>query len=569
MNKYFLSIGISCLIGNFSYSTPVDKIIAYYQIQDFEGALKLIEKENDSTYQNLKLEILSKLGMTQAALEEMKGNKDLFDLRKKENFLSLESLAWSILLNPKNQSENVQVAALIGAYLTRDAKAALLLKKNLYSTNARLRSLSASFASQYQDPFLKEALLKKVKEEKNTEVKKELISSLGKMKVKEIVPYLEEILLSHSQPDEIKAQALMAFVEIFEAINLKQIQFFLKGERAHFKIIGVRLLLGYEKITLEMLKEVEPLLKDSSPEVIQEALIFIGLLANEMEMSKEIIDQINHLVESNFPYVSLCALFAKSRIEKKPDFRIKNYFSHPFEEVRNLSIVLTACLGPQGAEVLKELIFHKDPYVRINAAIGLLTHGIDIKKAILILENELQDPHRLMMIDSTFHPNFQYISSSKARHHPFIFAFPKVLDGMARLKIIEKIAIYDRKKIKDSIKKLLSEKEAVLVFYTLSLILQEDLENFEEMKELIKDSNPSIAMAATLALAFIGKEEDIGQNLIKLFDEVTFEEKLHILEAIGALGNKEMIPFLVSILQKPFSSLQIVAASALIQCLYH
>ena len=45
------------------------------------------------------------------------------------------------------------------------------------------------------------------------------------------------------------------------------------------------------------------------------------------------------------------------------------------------------------------------------------------------------------------------------------------------------------------------------------------------------------------------------------------EMKIHVLEAIGHIGDRESIPFLIQILKEPFQVLRVVAASALIQCL--
>ncbi len=546
------------------------KIIAFYQIQDYASALNLIENQpKQDGFLNLKLEILSKLGLTQEALSGIKLIPSIYDVSKKENFLTLESLAWSILNDPKNMSESVQVAALTGAYLTRDAKAALLLKKNLYSTNSRLRAMAANFASQYQDPFLKEAVFARLKEEKNIEVKKELITALGKMRMKEAIPYLEGILLSSSTTDELKAQAILTYVEIYDQLNFHQVQFFIHSNRTHLKLLGLRLLQAFENIPQQIIPEIIQLLKDASPEVKQEALVTVGLLFQEVEFPTEMIESIKSLIDHTHPYVKMLSLWVQSRIDKRLDPQLTEFINHPSQQIRNFAISLLTTLGNLSNRILLSALDHQDPYVRINAALGLIKIDKKIKKAVVILEKELKNSQLFMMIDESIHPNFSMVMPSKIKHHPFIQAYPKIVDGMARLKILEFIAIKNSKKIKDHLRNLLSEKEAILTFYTMSLLMQEDLENFEELKELTQDADSSIAMAATIALAFIGKDPAIAHRLVQLFDRVGFEEKLHILEALGALGNKEMIPFLVSMMQKPFSSLQIVSASALIQCLYH
>ena len=65
---------VCCLFQLGAIQSSVEsKIVAYYQIQDYESALKLIEKQPvQNDFINLKLEILSKLGLTQEALSGIK-----------------------------------------------------------------------------------------------------------------------------------------------------------------------------------------------------------------------------------------------------------------------------------------------------------------------------------------------------------------------------------------------------------------------------------------------------------------------------------------------------------------
>jgi HEAT repeat protein len=552
------------------FSESNNRIVAYYQIQDYASALKLIDQEeNQAEHLPLKLEILAKLGLTHLALDKLKDLPQVCDLEKKENFLTLESLAWSILSNQKNTTEPVQIASLVGAFLTNDAKAALELKKNLYSSNARLRAMAANFAANFQDPFLKEAIFQRLKEEKNTSVKKELIASAGKMRMKEVLPMLEEILVSQTVADEMKVSALMASISILDQLTPSQIQFFLQSERSYLKILGLRLLLSYEIFPKELFPQLTNLLGDLSPKVVQEALVLIGILSSEFEIPEETKNRVINLTEHQHVFVKALALWAQSRIEKTVKKELIFLCNHEKVEVRNFTVGLIGTLSKDAIVILKGLLNHQDPYCRLNAAVELLNKRVHIQEALYTAEKELLNPSLFMMMDESVHPYFTIFMPSKVYHHPFITAYPKVMDGMARLRLCEKIAVFDQKKIKEPLKKILSEKEAILTFYTLGLILQEDIENFQELKELIQDPNPSISLAATIALAFIGKEQSIGEQLIQLFDQVSFEEKLHILEAIGSLGDRKMIPFLLSVMQKPFTSLQIVAASSLIQCLYH
>ena len=53
------------------------------------------------------------------------------------------------------------------------------------------------------------------------------------------------------------------------------------------------------------------------------------------------------------------------------------------------------------------------------------------------------------------------------------------------------------------------------------------------------------------------------------YKKVDRDMKVNILGALGHIGDKQSIPFLIDLLEEPHQILKIVAASALIQCVYH
>lgn len=561
------ALAFACGILN---ATIDDQIIAYYQIQDFASALKLINLKDqnlDSTL--LKVELLTKLGMTDQALLLLKEKAVFLDPKKKENFLTLENLSWSILSNQNKASEQVQIAALVGAFFTQDAKAAILLKNSLYSSNYKMRAIAATFVSHFRDPFLIEALLSRLKEEKQFDVKIELIRACGKLKLKESANYLEEILLSSSATLEMKKEALVACTEIFEGINIDQLKFFLFSKRTPYKRLGLKLLLTLEEVPDQVLLDLQKFLSDEIVDVRQEALITVGFLSSKIEFKKEVKDLVEEMTKEKHPMISLLANWAKSKMEKKAHDQLFKYFQAEDLDVVCLAIKLAASVSIKAHEAVERLLEHQNPFIRLNSAITLLEYNHAKEKAVRVIDKLLDDSHLVIMEKKLVTEDFSVFFPSKVRHHPFIPAYPKVMDGMARMNILNVLAIHEPKIVKKHLKNLLMKKEAMVTFYTLGLIMQEELEHFDDLKELSEDKDPDLAMAAAMALAFIGKEPTLAKKLEKLFEQVDFENKIRILEALGAIGNKESIPFLIQVMQKPFSSLQIVAATALIQTLYH
>lgn len=76
-------------------------------------------------------------------------------------------------------------------------------------------------------------------------------------------------------------------------------------------------------------------------------------------------------------------------------------------------------------------------------------------------------------------------------------------------------------------------------------------------------------MQAALILALLGSDDAAVKVLQEAYSKVEREIKVYILEALGHIGDPQSIPFLLEILNEPFQVLRVVAASALIQCLYH
>ena len=566
----FAVVAAFILIFNVKASfCQTDKIVAYYQIQDYTTVLKLLEKEDGSTSLfRLKLELLSKLGFTKEVIKEIKNNLDVVNLSK-ENFLTLENLAWSVLINQKDTGELSQIASLVGAYSSRDAKAVLLLKKSLSSSNAKIRAISAKFSTSFPDDMIKDAILERISVEQNEFVLIELLNSAGKLKIQTIRPFLENLLLKENLSEALKAQAVISFVDLYEKIKPEDVRFFLNSKRAGWKILGLRLLMEMENFPEELFQDLTCLLDDSAPMVINEVMFYLGFYCQNKTLPGLLSKKIEELTNSTHPTIKLVSAWVKSRNEKILNSKILEFLNSDSQESRVLASCLLGMLGDISLKELNLGLDHRDHYVRLNCALGLLQNQKYTKSAIETLEKILLSKDMLISIDSSIHPMVNLFSVSKVRHHPFMPNYPKIMDGMARLRIIEKMAIFDSSCIKKPLEQLLLQKEAILTFYTLGLILQEDIENFSVMKELTFDQNSSVALAASLALAFMAKDPDVLNRLIELFDKVGFEEKMHILEALGALGDRKSIPFLLKCMDMPFLSMQIIASSALIQCLYH
>ena len=101
------------------------------------------------------------------------------------------------------------------------------------------------------------------------------------------------------------------------------------------------------------------------------------------------------------------------------------------------------------------------------------------------------------------------------------------------------------------------------------LFKESDTDVVEVAKELMKTTDRKNRLQTLLVLAFFGKETSICEELIELYPNVSFEEKLQIVESLGYLGGPHAIQFLLKKLEEHSRLIQIAAAASLIQSLYH
>ena len=101
------------------------------------------------------------------------------------------------------------------------------------------------------------------------------------------------------------------------------------------------------------------------------------------------------------------------------------------------------------------------------------------------------------------------------------------------------------------------------------LISEGDGEALNLIRKLLDDENEVTRIQAALVIAFYGGDPKVAQILENAYTKVDWERKIQILEAIGFIGNRDSIPFLLEVMKEPFTLLRTIAASSVIQCLYH
>jgi len=544
-------------------------------IKDYVAALAelkiyLAQFPQSQELQALMVRTLSESG---AGLEAFKCWKEVSAIHQElgQDFKLIEAMAWAILEQAETSSQHiVNISSMIGASLTKDAKAVHILHRYLSSTNAYLRMRAVQLSAQYGDKRLIEEIKQMLHKETVWYVRLEVIRALGKFRCEEIALLLQEMLSNKKSTLEemgVAAEALMTWYDHLEDQELMQL---LRSKRAGLRYLGCEMIayLGYQEKAEELLL----LLEDTSSEVKIAALNTLCMIGIEKRLQKLALPQVEKLLEDPSKDVAIHAARLLMFYHPEPArLAFKKWIEQDHQETRRVAAAALARSGERGRELAKELLHStEDAFVKVNLVYGML--GSEARTTLLCqVMNEFLIHHQgLIMIDRHAHPQLRVIAPSRIRHTPEIADYPKAVDQYTRLHLLNILAMMRYPQIEDVIKKYLKEQNFGMTYSASAALIEEGAEDcLEIIQALLGDEDPLIRVQAALVLALMGGDRQAIQVLEQAYPKVEREIKIHILEALGHLGARESIPFLLTLLDDPFNVMRIIAASSIIQCIYH
>lgn len=514
--------------------------------------------------QRMLVQALSKQGYEKGALSAWHSVAE--KLKGEEKRCVLESLAWGVLCNAKDSSQfAVQYSSLMGARLARDAESVRVVKDHLSSTNALMRALAIKIACEFRDTPLIEEIVKRFSIEKNFFVRLELIRAFGFLGVNEMRPQLEAIVADDKTMAEEKACAIESLVNLYENISPAELKRFITSKRAGLRAIAPQVILHLDQ--KEHLDALVPLLKDSSSLVKTIVLSAFAYLDPKAQL-----DQTKALMEDPDPMVAITACFTAMLAQDPQGAKnLEAFMTHESKDIRYLTAATAAHSGKFGQKLCQKWITHQhDPFIRANAAMGLILNRTRVRKACHALYALIDQYDEILMWDRTAHPFIRMMAPSKVRHIPQISNYPVYVDQMTRLEILSVLSTLNYRKARNAVHKFLRKGEWGLTQTACSLLLGDGtLDAFDAVKSLLDADDIKVRLQAALVMAFMGREPKACEVLITSYPHVTRELKITILEALGAIGSEQTLPFLVKALEEPFQITRVVAASAIIQTLYH
>ncbi len=477
---------------------------------------------------------------------------------------ALEEVAWATLRAGAFSGElRVRSTALIAAALTRDVRAIPLLVRAMRDSSALLRLMAVRLAELYPDLPVQQELERLLREEKIWFVRAEVIRMVGKLRICSSKQFLKEMILQPNLTEEEQGEAIIALVQIYDAVRSSDLISLLSSDRAERRRLGSELIVSFE--IKDWADRLVPLLNDHSPQVRLAAIDGLSWLKVSLDEKLSL-----SLMEDSSPMVAIAAS-AMALLEGKEEglLRLKAWMHDSNPELRRIAATRLIASGPAAVSLaIEEMESNDDLFVSANLAWGLIGQRVAVKEAAEVLyQFLLKSRNSLLMWDQ--HGHLHLLSSSKVAHLDHIPCYPQWIDQKVRLDLLNLLSIVAHPAAQESVREYIASNSFSITRRMVSLFAESGEEITKIISSFLEDGDPYIQVQAALALSTRGRDPALLEILERGYHSMPREVKMDILEAIGEHGSSDSIPFLVTLLGEFSETIRLVAASAIVQSLYH
>ena len=548
----------------------LDRIAAQLLVRDHRAALEECQAalENHADSRALKralIQVLGQQGEEERALKYWRS----WSFTPTERDL-IETIAWGILEQSDQSSElMIPFAAMLSAAATNDVRVVAMLGKQLKSPNAFLRGIAAKLSANYWDPGLIEQLKKLLKEEKVWFVRLEVIGALGAMEVKEAKGTLKEIAISSRSSPQEKVAAIGALLAIYDTVGKREFDQLFQSKWAGLRHLACDIVAHLDWKAKRT--AIESLLRDSSSDVRIAALNTLYLLGLK-DLDSKTLENIKAMIGDPNPFVAVTASWIVLWFDPGAALAyLSKQLSSGDDAVRRFAAFAVSHGDAAGLPLAqKTLKTSLDPFVRINIALGLAKHGHSRQAACDEIYTFLTLYNKQIMWESDANSLFRSLGPTKLYHISQIPSYPLTVDQLTRLEMFTLLATLGDARAETALRSFLSRPLLGVTYAAANALVEEGgEETFAVLRHLLKDDHELIRVQAALVLALAGREQMALDTLQEAYAKMDREMKINILGALGHIGSCSSIPFLLERLEEPYQVLKVVAAAALIQCLYH
>lgn len=545
-------------------------------LDDTHSAIEEAKKElkNNPDSKILRLALIKALCLCGDEIEALDQWRKVIENNKEmlQDRVCLETLSWGVLNKGETSNQLViRVNALIGAAMTRDAKAIPLIMKAMHGSNSLLRSVAISLAATYGDFPLQHEIARLLREEKVWYVRLELIKAIGQLRMTDLKEELIRIIGNPQTLAEEKAAAIVSFINMYEKIEDRELDNLLRSNRAGLRELACEVITHLD--LSHKVKELLLLLKDPHPQVRISALNSLGLQGIQTWENQPLFatKNVEQLLEDQVPEVAITAswlavLCGDERGAKK----LYHWIFQKEERYAHLASAALAITGKKGIPTIKKVLENcTNPFVQVNLARSLISHRKDVAAACKIIDQHLSKKG-LWMWENSLNPLFRTLAPSTVRHNPQISNYPAVVDQLTRLELLSMLCMMQYPKAQEAVKGFLQTHSWGVTGAAAATLLKEgDDGALDVVRNLLADPEEKIRIQAALILTMLGGDKTAINVLKEAYPTVDREIKMYILEAVSKVGDPDSMAFLLERLNEPFQVLRVVAATAIIKCLYH
>lgn len=551
----------------------VKDVYAHLAIKDIHSAceearLGTINDPQDKAIWEVYIKALAKAGDEKEMLSVWRSYVERFP-SEASNHEIIECMSWGVIENASHcQSPVVRTMAFLAAFFAQDAKGVEILYRGLKENNSFLRGVAVQLAANMRDAKLRDEVLSMLKKEQVWTVRLEVIKAVGSMKIFEAKPALTAIIESETSAAEEKAAAISAIVNLLDTADRNEIARLACSERA-----GLRILAAHAIAFLDLQDQIDliiPLINDNRAEVRAAALGAVGSLRVAAFNGQSIQTLVRPRLKDLDVQVAITAawvLLLNDPVEGQKEMEHWLYDRSP--ETRLLAASALARSGKYGFPLVWNAFqASSDFYVKMNLALGLIGQRVHCNEACMALNAGMDRMHERWMWEEA--GLFRYLAPSTVEHNPAIPNYPEAVNQSVRLEILNILALMKFPGAQQGIKRFLQERTWGITGLASALLLSEgDDEAVVLVKNLLNDPNEKVRIQAALILAFWDAGEESLSVLQNSYKTANREMKERILEGIGRVKSSASLAFLIENLGESSQTLRIIAASSLLQSLYH
>lgn len=477
----------------------------------------------------------------------------------------VEEMAWGVIeTGSQSQAPITRIIAMIAGAMSNDARGIKILAKGHQDSHRLVRLLAAEFSCHFRDATLQEIVLQRLQIEKDYAIRMALIKGCGSMGLREAEPLLLQIVSNERTRAEEKVSAIASLVNMKQSADRKEVETFVKSPRAGLRMLGSELLRLNDRREDDDLVFV--LLEDAHPDVKATAIETAGLLG----LKAPDLDRLEGLSKDRSAEIALRAAWWMTLQQPLRGQKLfEPFLKSEKSQDRQLAAAFLARTGRYGFP-LSWRAFQEtsDPYVKLILAQVLIDERKAPTEAIRFIREFLQyQKERIAKRSSGI---AEWIGPAVEDESSDIPNLKDASNQMVRLELINALAIEEDPQALEAVKALLKERSWGVTGVASSLLLTEgDPEAADLIKELLKDPSDKVKLQAALVLGIWGRSPDALSTLEQLYPRASREQKEHILEALGSIGDSRSLPFLVERMNEHQQVLRMIAASSVLRTLYH